>query len=154
MGEKVLIFTSSFDKTCDYLIQKYKNVNFFRFNLDLFSSYQIAVCGDGFEIINECEQIKTATCKSIYFRKPALEDLEGIFEERYHSFAHKEAYALIEGIAESFDGVCLSKPSVMRKANNKIYQALLANVMSHAILTESSRANHSGIIRQKKALDW
>jgi glutathione synthase/RimK-type ligase-like ATP-grasp enzyme len=34
---------------------------------------------------------------------------------------------LIEGIVESFKGVVLTKPSIMRKANNKILQISLAN---------------------------
>lgn len=126
MKSQILIFTSSFDKTCDYLIQQYKSVTFFRFNLDLFSQYQVVVDNDGFKITNQYSQVTTATCKSIYYRKPALENLDGVFDAQYHSFAHKEALAFIEGIAESFDGICLSRPSIMRKANNKIYQAVIA----------------------------
>lgn len=40
---KILIITSSIDYTVDYIISKYKDVNFYRLNVDLFDSYQILI---------------------------------------------------------------------------------------------------------------
>jgi glutathione synthase/RimK-type ligase-like ATP-grasp enzyme len=125
MKNKILIVTSSYDKTCDYLISKYKGANFFRFNFDNFSSYKVTTSSDGFKINSSYGDIDTNTCKSIYFRKPTQENLDNIFDKKYHHFAQREAYSLIEGITESFDGICLSKPSIMRKAGNKVSQAML-----------------------------
>lgn len=122
----ILMITSTYDLTCDYLIKKYIHSEFYRLNLDKFSSYQIQIDNNGFTIENIFGKITTKTCKAIYFRKPILEKLDGIFEDCYHNFSHKETYSLIEGLAESFEGICLSRPSVMRRANNKILQLFLA----------------------------
>jgi glutathione synthase/RimK-type ligase-like ATP-grasp enzyme len=127
MKNTVLIFTSSFDKTCDYIISKYNEVSFFRFNIDLFSSYKITIGQNKFSIKNDFHEVSSDTCKSIYYRKPVPESLESIFEKRYVEFAHKEIFSVIEGLVEAFDGKCLSKPSLMRKAGNKTFQAFLAS---------------------------
>jgi len=126
MKNIVLMLTSSHDRTCDYIISKYDDIEFFRFNFDKFSSYKITVTSGGFEIKNAYRMVTSSTCKSIYFRKPVHEDLTSIFDEKYHQFAFREAYSLIEGIAESFTGNCLSRPSDMRKSGNKVLQAILA----------------------------
>jgi glutathione synthase/RimK-type ligase-like ATP-grasp enzyme len=126
LKRQILVFTSSIDKTCDYLEEKYKEVSFFRFNLDQFSSYLITVTANGFEIILGDTIIDNKSCCSIYYRKPMYEALDNIFDDKYHSFAHKEAHSIIEGITESFDGICLSRPSIMKRAGNKIFQATLA----------------------------
>jgi glutathione synthase/RimK-type ligase-like ATP-grasp enzyme len=133
MEDKILIFTSSNDKTCDYLISKYRDSNFFRFNFDYFSSYRVTTSSDGFKINSSYGNIDTNSCKSIYFRKPMHENLDNIFDKKYHHFAHREAYSLIEGITESYTGTCLSKPSIMRKAGNKVSQAMLAKKVGFTI---------------------
>ena len=122
---KILMITSSYDKTCDYLINKYKDISFFRFNLDNFSNYRVTYTSSRFTISHFNNFIYTDSCLSIYFRKPSMENLDGVFEKKYHSYVHKETYSLIEGIVESFDGITLTKPSIMRKANNKVFQASL-----------------------------
>ncbi|MFM0227620.1 hypothetical protein [Paraburkholderia dipogonis] len=129
MDKQILMVTGSHDRTCDYLIQRYPNVRFFRLNLDRISTYQIVICEHGFEIIDDDSTITTSTCHSILYRKPIPEDLGGILEPQYHAFAHTEMFSMIEGIVEGFEGVCLSKPSIMRRANNKIVQLQLAERM-------------------------
>jgi glutathione synthase/RimK-type ligase-like ATP-grasp enzyme len=124
--EKILIITSSYDKTCDYLIKKYRDVDFFRLDFDCFSKYSISFFNNQFCISNKDHSILEEDCCSIYYRKPSPENLSGIIDRKYHSFAYKEAYSLIEGIVEAFSGACLSKPSIMRPAGNKILQARLA----------------------------
>lgn len=126
MQKKILMITSSYDKTCSYLIKKFSQLTFFRLDLDKFSDYHVTFSADGFKIKDTNQYIDTKTCESIYFRKPSMEKLDGIFDNHYHAYIHKETYAFIEGIVESFDGTVLTKPSVMRRANNKILQASLA----------------------------
>ncbi len=154
MGNKVLIFTSSYDKTCDYIISKYSDVNFFRFNFDDFSSYKVSTSSDGFKIKSAHNYIETNTCKSIYFRKPTHENLDNVFEKKYHHFAIREAYSLIEGIAESFAGVCLSKPSVMRSAGNKVSQAILAKKVGFNIpkLLITNDSSQTTIFKEKRSI--
>ena len=74
---------------------------------------------------NECKIVESDCC-AIYYRKPSPEDLDGIIDNKYQPFAHKEAHSLIEGIVEAFGGICLTKPSIMRPAGNKIFQARIA----------------------------
>ncbi|MFQ1753551.1 hypothetical protein [Aeromonas veronii] len=127
MKNIILVITSSHDLTCDYLISKYKDLVFFRFNVDMFSSYEISISSGRFLIKNKYREVCSDTCMSIYFRKPIQEDLTGIYEEKYHQFSFRESYSLVEGIAEYFSGKCLSRPSSMRRAGNKVFQALIAN---------------------------
>lgn len=122
----ILMITSTYDLTCDYLINKYYDTDFYRLNLDQFSNYIFQIDNYGFSIENSFGIITTKTCDAIYFRKPILENLDGVYNECYHNFSHKESYSLVEGIAESFEGICLSRPSIMRRANNKILQLALA----------------------------
>lgn len=125
--QKILVITSSYDKTCDYIISKYKDVVFFRLNVDFFSQYLISFSKKGFEINCGDDSITELCCLSIYYRKPSAENLNGIIDSKYHTFVQKESHSLIEGIVESFQGVCLTKPSIMRPVGNKIFQARLAS---------------------------
>lgn len=123
----ILIITSSYDHTCDFLINKYPEVFFFRLNTDYFYEYKISYGSDGFIIkSNNGGSITSAECSAIYYRKPTNQDLEDVIEPKYRNFVHKECISLIEGIADSFGGLCLSSPSKMRKADNKIIQANVA----------------------------
>lgn len=125
-SRKILMVTSSYDKTCSYLIKKFNQLTFFRLDLDRFSDYHITFSVDGFKIKDANHYIDSESCVSIYFRKPSMEKLDDIFESQYHPYIHKETYAFVEGIVESFNGTVLTKPSVMRRANNKVLQASLA----------------------------
>lgn len=99
---------------------------FFRLDLDRFSDYRVTFSAGGFTIKTTHQYIDTGICASIYFRKPSMEKLNDIFDSHYHAYIHKETYAFVEGIVESFNGTVLTKPSVMRRANNKVLQASFA----------------------------
>ena len=146
MRKQILMITSSNDLTCDYLIRSYLGASFFRFDFDRFSRYAMEVSENGFHIESGEESIDSKTCQSIYYRKPVIEDLCGVFEEKYHSFVHKEAYSLIEGIAESFEGRCLTRPSVMRRANNKVVQLILAKEIGFKVPLSSITNCPSNIV--------
>lgn len=124
----ILVITSSFDKTIDYIIKKQGVNEFYIFNIDKFSEYQISYTKKGFEIKNQDHGvIFESDCSSIYYRKPTPENLNNIIDIKYHNHCYREVFSLIEGIAEAFDGKCLSRPSVLRKADNKILQAKISN---------------------------
>ncbi|WP_162922469.1 hypothetical protein [Aliivibrio sp. EL58] len=133
MSKQILMITSTFDKTCDYLIKKYPEILFFRFNIDVFSEYKITCDTEGFKIEHNNNKITSSTCLSIYFRKPTMEILDDRFNIKYHQFIHKEVYSIIEGITESFEGKVLTRPSIMRKANNKIVQASLVKKVGFSL---------------------
>ncbi|EAA0681860.1 hypothetical protein [Salmonella enterica] len=124
----ILVITSSFDKTIDYIIKKQNVNNFYVFNIDKFSEYQISYTKNGFEIRNQGHGIiLESNCSSIYYRKPSPENLDDVIGVKYHNHCYREVFSLVEGIAEAFEGKCLSRPSILRKADNKILQAKTAN---------------------------
>lgn len=142
MKNKILIITSSYDHTCDYIINRYSSINFFRLNTDYFSTYKVSFDLSGFKIENNLgEEINSANCKSIYYRKPASENLMNIIDSKYHAFSLKESLSLIDGIVESFSGRSLSKPSIMRRADNKILQVHIAQ-QTGFIIPELSITNN------------
>lgn len=140
MTRPIFIVTSSFDLTVDYLIHKYSHVDFFRFNLDLFHEYELSINPDETNISNISRSITLENCRSIYYRKPQLPNLKNIFPEQYHTFAHKEVFNVMEGMIESCDQKCLSKPSLLRLGNNKVYQLKLAKKLDF-MLPKSSISN-------------
>lgn len=150
MQPLILIITSSFDKTCDYLQAKYKSANFFRFNTDLFYQYHVSFTANGFSITNESNfNVNTLNCSAIYYRKPAHQSLSTIIDKHYHNFTHRECLAFIDGITDSFDGVCLSQPSRMRVADNKILQVKAAKSVGFTI-PEFSICNNSDFVNKKE----
>jgi len=47
--KKILVITSSYDRTVDSIISKFSpDINFFRFDVDNMSAYDVAVNGDYF----------------------------------------------------------------------------------------------------------
>jgi hypothetical protein len=141
--KSILMVTGSHDLTCDYLQQRYQSHRFFRFNIDKFSDYAVSVTPFGFKIETSSDCISTGDCGAIYYRKPLLENLHKVFEEKYHGFSHKEVLSLVEGIVDSFPGICLSRPYILRRANNKIVQMGLAKkvgfVLPSSVISNSTK---------------
>jgi len=126
MKNKILILTSSFDKTVDYIIKKFDKSNFIRVNIDELNNYQISVTNiNGFQINLETKFLKIENLfeqvTSIYYRKLFLPSLDE-YESKYHTYMQKEIYSFISGLVDSFDGKVLTTPSILRKVENKIYQ--------------------------------
>ncbi len=144
---RTLLITSSVDKTCDFIQEKFPDLSCFRLNVDKFSSYKLEFTVSGFRIECGDQQLVSSECTAIYFRKPTLESLSGKINIQYHNFVHKESYALIEGLIESFDGRCLSKPSVMRRANNKVFQVILAESVGFR-MPQLSITNDESVLKQ------
>ncbi|WP_263063509.1 MvdC/MvdD family ATP grasp protein [Dickeya dadantii] len=140
----ILVITSSFDKTIDYIIKKQRVGDFYILNIDKFSEYQISYTKQGFEIISyNYGTLLEKDCFSIYYRKPTPENLTKNIDKKYHNHCYREVFSLVEGITEAFDGKCLSRPSILRKADNKILQSKIAHHIGFSIpdycLTNSSR---------------
>ncbi|WP_419678441.1 hypothetical protein ACN2EN_05300 [Aliarcobacter lanthieri] len=134
MSKYILIVSSSFDKTVDFFLDKYKNNYFFiRINLDKINEYKISITDNGifFEyqsnLINLFENIK-----SIYFRKIFLPELLE-YDTEYRNYMHKEIYNFIIGLVDSFEGKVLSRPSLLRKVENKVYQLHLSKKLNFLI---------------------
>lgn len=48
------------------------------------------------------------------------------YEEAYHQMIQSDIYAIVAGIVNSFEGKVLSKPYLLRKAENKVDQLIFA----------------------------
>lgn len=129
MKKKILIITSSIDCTVDYLIEKYSSrLEFFRFDVDVLEKYEVSIGNDDFWRVldkGKNEYIKKDDVFSIYYRKPMFPDLKE-YEEAYHQMIQSDIYAIIAGIVNSFEGKVLSKPYLLRKAENKVDQLIFA----------------------------
>lgn len=136
--KKILVITSSIDATASYVINKAPS-DFFRLDVDRFADYKISITKEGWCIENICNYESDAiyTCgstdsickkevRSIYYRKPMLPDLRS-HHPQYHAMIQRDIISVINGIVDSFEGSVLSKPSVLRKCENKVYQLLYAS---------------------------
>ncbi|MBO6243769.1 MAG: hypothetical protein J6O41_04290 [Clostridia bacterium] len=123
----VLIITSSFDETVNFLLKKYKdfNNNTFRLNVDKLEEYEIDIYGDYWKINHNYCCISDIDVTSIYYRKPTIPDISS-FDLRYHYLIQRDIIALVNGIVDAFNGVVISKPCILRKVENKIYQLIYA----------------------------
>lgn len=118
---KILVITSSIDYTVDYIISNYTKVDFYRVNIDMFDRYRLLISRDGWSIESDSGKILSDQVKSIYYRKPMLPYL-GQFEMPYRTMIGQDIISTINGIADAFDGLVLTRPSVLRKTENKVYQ--------------------------------
>lgn len=123
----VLIVTSSIDCTVDYIIEKYnKMAKFYRVNVDQIFSYDICIGGESQWVISSKEWIiEKADIYSIYYRKPRIPKLDE-YKSEYHGMIAKDIISLINGIVDDFEGTVLTKPYILRKTENKIYQLIYA----------------------------
>lgn len=118
---KILVITSSIDYTVDYVISNYAEVDFYRVNVDMFDRYCFLLSPDGWSIESDSGKIGVDQVKSIYYRKPMLPWLER-FEMPYRTMIGQDIISTVNGIADAFEGLVLTRPSVLRKTENKIYQ--------------------------------
>lgn len=127
MGRNIiLIVTSSIDETASYIMKKYSDVaDFFRVDVDNFGQYKFYIGNTGWQISDGKVSINSQDIYSIYYRKPMLPDL-GEYDPQYHLMIQRDIISVINGIVDSFSGKVLTKPSILRKAENKVYQLIYA----------------------------
>ena len=141
--KKVLIITSSIDSTVDYMLKKYCcSGKFYRFNIDKFSSYEIIIGDDEQWVISNDEwRLSKKEVDSIYYRKPRLPNLDE-YRYEYQNMISKDIISLVNGIVDDFHGRVLSKPHILRKTENKVFQLLYAK--SNGLLIPNSFIGNSG----------
>lgn len=124
--KKILIITSSADDTVTYIMKKYfETAEFFRVNVDEFSEYRFCIENSGWSISDRNATVDSESIHSIYYRKPMLPDLS-IYDPQYHLLIQRDIISVINGIVDSFSGVVLTKPSILRKTENKVFQMVYA----------------------------
>ncbi len=131
---KILIVTSSFDKTVDYLINKYNQESFIRLNVDELDNYKISVSShENFQVNIKCDTFEIEnlfeSISSIYYRKLFLPELKD-YDAKYHTYMQKEIYSFVTGLVDSFDGRVVTTPAILRKVENKIFQLKVASALN------------------------
>lgn len=122
----IMIITSSIDETSSYIMEKYRDqAEIVRLNVDQFGKYAFSISECGWDISDGEENYSEQEIYSIYYRKPMLPELQE-YKPQYHSMIQRDIIAVINGIADSFCGKVLTKPSVLRKTENKIFQLIHA----------------------------
>lgn len=125
--KKILIITSSVDETVSYIMKKYSEiVDFFRVDVDKFSEYRFCIGNSGWSISDKYSTIDSESIYSIYYRKPMLPDLR-MYDSQYHLLIQRDIISIINGIVDSFPGRVITKPSILRKTENKVYQMIYAS---------------------------
>lgn len=145
---EVLLITNSQDLTADYVIDKYSyKISFFRLNTDRFSDYNIIITEKGTFISYKdlAFEINANNCDALYFRKISLPSLKD-YDQEYRGLMQREILTVIDGIAEIAGNVALTRPSVLRRADNKIVQLKIAqdlefNLPNSLISNANSAAN-------------
>lgn len=96
-------------------------------DVDKLNKYNVCVENAGWIISNKDDCITSKDIHSIYYRKPMLPELMS-YDSQYHLMIQRDIIALINGLADSFPGKVLTKPSILRKTENKIFQLLYASI--------------------------
>lgn len=123
------------DLTVDSIIHRFNDtVCFFRFNTDKFNDYEINVTDEDTVINNTISNvsINIKDCSGVYYRKITLPDLQE-FDIKYRNLMYKEMMTIIEGIAENAGKVALTRPSILKKADNKIVQIHVAKEVGFTV---------------------
>jgi len=156
MMKKILIITQSQDYTVKYFSEKFKDQSIiYRLDLDNLNEYDLKITNEDTLIENSKFSIKMSEIDSIYYRKPRLPSLED-YDSIYHNLMKKDIIAFITGIADSFQGKCLSKPSILKKAENKVYQLYMAKEIGlkvpNSLITNSSKGVQDFILKQNSII--
>ncbi len=115
--------------------------------LTFFNSYEISIKNHSINIRNKFWDIDTSEVHAIYYRKISFQNLSNVFDKKYHYYIHREIFSIVEGVIESFDGICLSKPSILRKADNKIVQLKYAQEIG-LVIPELNICNSSSHLKE------
>lgn len=122
----VLVITSSNDSIVDYIIAIYsQKCYFFRLDLDRMCDYNFQLNQYGWIIDNYKEFVTDQTVDAIYYRKPVFPNFRK-YDGYCQDLMKEDIDILIRGIANAFEGKCISRPHIMECAENKVYQMYIA----------------------------
>lgn len=153
----ILIITNTIDLTVDYLINKYSNqINFFRFNTDRFQDYNIQITFENtvIQYTDKSSLLNLSECDALYYRKISMPSLDD-YSPQYQRMMQQEMMTVIEGIAETAGDIAITRPSIMRKADNKVLQLKIAKEVSFTLprsLITNSDSAASGFSSERKAI--
>lgn len=146
---KILIITNEHDITTDFIVKKLKEsgLNFYRLNTNRIGP-QLQLCFDlkkqTYTIIDEIlqKEIDLTEIKSVYYRRPELPvKFEGLSDGE-SNFIRNELYFTLEGLYKILgEAFWINKIEAIRRAENKIYQLMLAQKIGF-IIPNSLITNH------------
>ncbi|MFC5986990.1 MvdC/MvdD family ATP grasp protein [Marinicrinis lubricantis] len=123
---RILVITQQKDATVQYMTENYKNeAQWFRLNVDDIENYEIEIQSSGIRIKSNNDEIMGDEIEAVYYRKVAYPDLT-TYDPEYHTLIQRELIGLVEGLVETLGRKCLSRPSILRRAENKIFQLHIA----------------------------
>lgn len=138
--EPILVISHSKDSTVSYLEKSYPDLPLFRLNADQIDTYQINIT-DNNSIIRTCHwELSLEKVSGVYYRKISYPDLSE-YDSELRPLMVKEIMGLLEGIAETYGIRCLSRPSFLKRAENKVVQLKLARDLGF-LLPPSLITNH------------
>lgn len=109
------------------MVDKYSDkVKFFRFDIDRFDQYQLNIENNQWSISSNDCCVVSEDIYAIYYRKPMLPNLQK-FDMQYHGMIQRDIISVVNGIVDSFKRKVLTKPYILRKTENKIFQMIYAN---------------------------
>ncbi|MDC7783207.1 MvdC/MvdD family ATP grasp protein [Priestia megaterium] len=135
--KSILIITNTIDLTVDYLIDKYSDqINFFRFNTDRFQDYNIQITYEDtiIEYVDKSSSLRLSKCDALYYRKISLPSLDD-YPLQYQQMMQQEMMTVIDGIAETAGNLAITRPSIMRRADNKVVQLQVAKEVGFLLPT-------------------
>lgn len=119
------MITHSKDSTVTYIENKYPDLFLLRLNIDQIASYQINISDRGCTITTNQWNTNLEDAHAVYYRKIAYPDLS-TYDKGLRPLMAKELLALTEGLVETFGKRCLTRPSILKRAENKIVQLQIA----------------------------
>lgn len=103
-----------------------RGIRWYRLNVDYLHEYSINITNDTAVVRNlKMGEVYSEEINALYYRKPAFPDFSA-YKEEYIPLMQKDIMCLVEGIAETIGTNCLTRPSVLRRAEDKVLQMSLA----------------------------
>lgn len=162
---KVLLITNTSDFTCDYVVRSLKKIgaDFYRFNTDeidsaVFLSFDFT--NNVFTLYDRPKNLRIdiLTFQSVYFRRPELPRIGEIdLSQDERQFIQLEIRHTLEGLYKILrHAYWISDVDSIRKADNKIYQQIIAKEIGFkipsGIVTNESSAFQAFVTKNKKCI--
>lgn len=147
MSDKyVLIITSTDDGTVDYICNQYAEINFIRINTDNLGNTSISITNGYLYISIDGVNISEEDILSIYYRKPVIPSFDD-YDKKFQGVLFREMLSFLYGFIDAFRGRCLTSPTILRYAENKILQSRVASEVGF-ILPKTLFTNDSSIANE------
>lgn len=136
---RILIVTNKSDITTDLVVRELRRrrVDFFRFNTEEFPTaarvhYSPTIDGVEGILSTSSGSYNLGEVTGVLYRRPGEPDTSHVIRDAA-SFADREAVSTLEGLWECMQGVWISRPSSIRKAEHKPLQIQVAKQLGFLV---------------------